>query len=219
MAHPYARRAGFGLLELLIAVAILAVFLGSLALSSGQMLRMGAASDVDSQMQELSATTLSTILDDLRLTGAHAPFPYLYVDGAAEEPFLAHVHAPAVEHARPDEPDFGPNREIVLRHPADDDDDGVPDCDADGALLWSPNEIGYALVTGADGVNVLERRVGGRTQRVVARHVERVVFDDILSSGLELPLDTIRVRVWFRLPDGRGGELRQRAEASVRLRN
>jgi hypothetical protein len=212
-------RAGLGLVELLIASAILAIFLGGLAFSSRSMLRMGLASDVRSTAQELGATTLAVILEDLRVSGAHAPFPYLYDDGAALAPFDAHAHAPADEHAAPGEPDHGPNREIVFRLPADDDRDGEPDFDGDGELLWSARELGYALVTAADGVNQLERRVDGRTQRVLARHVERVLFDDILSSGFELPLGALRVRLWFRLPDGNGGWFRHHTEATVGLRN
>ncbi len=212
-------RAGLGLLELLIAAAILTLFLGGLAFSSRSMLRLGLASDVRGTALELGATTLAVVVEDLRLAGVHGPYPYLFDDGDAQAPFDAHDHAPALEQAAPGEPDHGPNREIVLSLPADDDGDGEPDFDPDGALLWSAHEVGYALVTAADGVNQLERRVDGRTQRVLARHVERVRFDDALSSGFELPLGSIRVRLWFRLPDGKGGTFRHRAEATVGLRN
>jgi prepilin-type N-terminal cleavage/methylation domain-containing protein len=212
-------RPGFGLVELLLGVAILSIFLGSLALSSSSMLRMGMASDVRSEVQETAATTLGAILDDLRVSGVSAPYPYLFVDGNAAAAFDAHDHAPATENAAPGDDDFGPNREIVLVHPADADDDGDPDFDGTGALVWSTDEISYVLVTGLDGVNVLERRVNGRSPRTVARNVERVLFDDITTSGFELPLDAIRLRLWFRVPDGRGGFLRHRIEATTRLRN
>jgi len=210
---------GLGLLELLLAVVVLAIFLGSLALTSSSMLRMSVASDVRSKAQELGATTLLAILDDLRVSGRLAPFPYLFVDGAADAPFDAHDHAPAVEHASAGDPDFGPNREIVFLHPADDDRDGAPDFDADGGLVWGAREISYVLVTESDGVNALERRLDGRTERVLARHVERVLFDDYESSGFEVPLGSIRARLWFRVPDGAGGFLRHQVEATVGLRN
>jgi len=213
------KRPGFGLVELLLGVAILSLFLGSLALSSSSMLRMGMASDVRSEVQETAATTLGAILDDLRVSGVSAPYPYLFVDGNAAAAFDVHDHAPATEHATPGDDDFGPNREIVLVHPADADDDGEPDFDGTGALVWSTDEISYVLVTGLDGINVLERRVNGRSPRTVARHVERVLFDDITTSGFELPLDAVRVRLWFRVPDGQGGFLRHRIEATTRLRN
>jgi len=212
-------RPGFGLVELLIGVAILALFLGSLALSSSNMLRMGVASDVRSHVQETAATTLTTILDDLRVSGVTAPYPYLFVDGNAAAPFDAHAHAPAAEHAEAGDDDFGPNREIVFLHPADQDRDDVPDFDGAGDLVWGAREISYVLVTGTDGVNALERRTNDGARRVVARNVERVLFDDITTSNFELPLDAIRVRLWFRVPDGNGGELRHRVEATTRLRN
>jgi prepilin-type N-terminal cleavage/methylation domain-containing protein len=212
-------RAGFGLVELLIGVAILAVFLGSLAICSSSMLRVGLASDVRSELQETAATTLGTILDDLRVSGVSTPYPYLFVDGNAGAGFDVHDHAPATEHGVPGDEDHGPNREIVFVRPADADDDGEPDFDGAGALAWSADEISYVLVTGLDGINVLERRVNGRSPRTIARHVERVVFDDITTSGFELPLDAIRVRLWFRVPDGRGGTARHRIEATTRLRN
>lgn len=219
MKSARALLAGFGLLELLLGVMILALFLGSLALSSRSMLRMGQAADVRATAEELGASTLAVILADLRVSGAHEPYPHLFVDGAAAAPFEAHAHAPAVEHAAPGEPDHGPNREIVFRLPADDDGDGEPDFDGFGALVWSAQELGYALVTARDGVNQLERRVAGRTHRVIARHVERVLFDDALSSVFEVPLGALRVRLWFRLPDGKGGFHRHRVEATVGLRN
>jgi len=213
------RRAGVGLLELLIATAILSIFLGSLALSSRSMLRMGLAADMRSTAQELGATTLGAVIEDLRVTGARAPFPHLFTGGAAQAPFERHAHAPADEHAAPGDPDHGPDREIVFVRPADDDQDGVPDFDPAGALRWGTAEFSYVLVTAPDGVNQLERRVDGRTQRVLARNVERVLFDDTLSSGFEVPLGSIRVRLWFRLPDEDGGWHVYRVEATVGMRN
>jgi len=211
--------AGLGLLELLFASAILALFLGGLALSSRSMLRMGLASDARSKAQELGCAALAAILADLRLSGARAPYPYLFDDGAAAPPFGANAHAPADEHAAPGEPDYGPNRELVFALPADADGDGEPDFDAGGELAWDAREFAYVLVTAPDGTNQLERRVDGRTQRVIARDVERVVFDDFTSSGFALPLGSIRVRLWFRVPDGNGGRYRHRVEATVGMRN
>lgn len=213
-------RNGFGLVELLISVAILGIFLGTLALSSRSMLRMGIASDTKSEALELGASTLGAVLDDLRFAGVRAPYPYLFLDGAAEPPFDLHDHPPADEHAEPGDPDHGPNREIVFVLPADADRDGEPDFDGAGNLVWGEEEISYVLVTAADGVNQLERRTAGRTQRVLARHVERVLFEDTLTSpGFEVPLGSIRVRLWLRIPDGNGSVLRHQVEATVGLRN
>ena len=219
MKRARAFLAGFGLSELLVGAMILSLFLGSLALTSRSMLRLGRTGDPRAQVQELGATALAQIRGDLRRSGAHGSYPYLFDGGAASAPFTAHAHAPAVEHAVPGDADHGPDREVVFRLPADDDGDGEPDLDRSGALRWSTPEIGYALVTAADGVNQLERRVDGRPERVVARHVERVLFDDARSAPGEVPLGALRVRLWFRLPDGEGGAYRHRIEALTRLRN
>jgi hypothetical protein len=183
------------------------------------MLNMGVATEVRAEAQQLGATTLSSILADLRVSGLAAPYPYLFEDGDADAPFDDHDHAPAQELAAAGDDDFGPNREIVFLRPADDDSDGVPDFEPDGALAWGADEISYVLTTGADGINVLERRINGQPGRVVARFVERVTFDDINTSGFEVPLGAVRVRIWFRLPDGKGGTFRYSVEATVRLRN
>lgn len=210
---------GFSLVEFLIGSVVLSIFLGTLVLSSSRMLGMGVASDVRAQAEELGATTLQAILADLRISGFVDEFPYLFVDGDAQPPFDAHDHPPAQKQAVAGEPDFGPNREIVFLRPADQDRDGVPDFDAAGDLVWGPVELSYVVVSGPDGINALQRRVNGQTGRTVALHVERIAFDDIVTSGFELPLGVIRVRVWFRLPDGNGGTFRHAAEATVRLRN
>lgn len=73
--------------------------------------------------------------------------------------------------------------------------------------------------TRPDGFNYLEQRTNGGAPRTLARHVERVVFDDAASSGFQIPLGSVRVRLFFRRTDGRGNLIRYRNEAVVNLRN
>jgi hypothetical protein len=145
-------------------------------------------------------------------------YPYLFEDGDAQVPFADHAHEPAAKEAEVGDDDFGPNREIVLCRPADADTDGVPDVDVDGDLVWSAYEVSYVLVT-EDGVNRLQRRIDAGEPRTVASHVERVTFDDAASSGYEVPLGAVRVRIWFRTADGTGRLHRYFVESTIKLRN
>lgn len=95
-----------------------------------------------------------------------------------------------------------------------------------GALLWADEEVSLTLVTGVDGINALVRRrydlaagafVGGES--IVARHVERVVFDTPETCGYQIPGDSVRVRLFFRRVEPNGTVSRTRREAVVRLRN
>jgi len=91
----------------------------------------------------------------------------------------------------------------------------------DNGLVWSHAEVSYVVVVLADGSRVLQRRVDNdpATARVIARHVERVQFDTPESSGFQLPLGCVRVRLFFRKLDEDGRLHRARNEVTVRLRN
>jgi hypothetical protein len=90
---------------------------------------------------------------------------------------------------------------------------------ATGELRWSEREVSFTVVTGQDGINALVRREDAGAARIVARHVERVIFDTPESSGYEIPGDSIRVRIYFRRVEPNGTVSRTRREAVVRLRN
>ncbi len=91
----------------------------------------------------------------------------------------------------------------------------------DNGLVWSNAEVSYVVVVLADGSRVLQRRVDNdaATARVLARHVERVQFDTPESSGWQIPLGSVRVRLFFRKTDDDGRLYRARNEVTVRLRN
>lgn len=213
---------GFSLLEILLVASILGVLARAMIASSDSFGRVTSTGNVQALLQEEGERALTAVIADLRRSGfvsvGGKRFPYLFTDGVAEDPFTLHSHAPAASEAEPGDPDFGPNREIVFALPADVDSDGRPDIDAEG-VLWSADEFSYVVVTRPDGRNYLERRENGGARRRVAHDIERIVFDDHTSSPLELPLDTVRLRVFLRTRDSMGALYHDRREVVVRLRN
>jgi type II secretory pathway pseudopilin PulG len=216
-------RAGFSVLELSIGMAILLLLIGGLMQSLVSLSRGTDAANVQAELQVQAEQAQTAILHDLKLSGFATSggnaFPYLFVDGNALGAYAASAHPPATHTAVAGDPDFGVNREIVFLQPADADLDNRPDVDGNSQMVWSGNQFSYVLVTRADGVNVLQRRVDGLNQRTIATHVERVTFDDNGTSGFVVPLSAIRARIWFRKPDERGTIHRFFCEAVVKLRN
>jgi len=76
----------------------------------------------------------------------------------------------------------------------------------------------YVVVT-EGGVNYLQRRTNGVQPQTIVSNVERVAFDDTTTSGFVVPLDAIRVRVWFRAEDQTGLAHRYFVETTIKLRN
>ena len=217
------RPGGFSLPEVLVVSGILLVVGGAVTAVLARARGLAVTGGELAGLEERSERALHRIVQDLRRSGFDQvdgiDYPYLFEDGNALPPFENHAHAPAAKQAVAGDPDFGPNREIVLVLPADDDGDGIPDIDGSGMLVWGGDEVSYIVVTGPDGVNVLERRTNGGNPLPVARHVERIVFDDAESSGFTVPLRSIRVRIDFRDRDSEGRAYRHSREFTVRLRN
>lgn len=215
-------RAGFTVIELSFAAAILIVLGSALVASMEAMRDTTLTANVQTKLQESGEKALMQIISDLRRSGqvtvALVDYPFLFVDGNAAAPFAAHWHPAAQQNAAAGEPGFGPSQEIVFLLPQDADLDGVPDLDADAALIWGVTEFSYVLVTGADGINRLERRTNGANGRSVCSSVERVVFDDI-NTDVTIPVDSVRVRLFLRQRDSRGVVQRWQSEATLRLRN
>lgn len=93
------------------------------------------------------------------------------------------------------------------------------DEDIYGALVWNVgNPVSYSLRTDAVGRNTLVRADERGAYRVVARDVERLVFESAADDGT-IPKGSVRVRIFFRVPDRMGAVQRFRVEATVRLRN
>lgn len=174
-------------------------------------------------------------------------YPHVFPEGVGGAGFGAHDHAPAssssVECAPDNAPSsLGPNREIVLVEPVFmsvlQTADGtnyptgttglgsavvrtydVPEIDVGGNATWGAPEISFVVVTGADGRNVLERRVDGADPRVVCRFVARATFETTADDPVQVPLDSVRVRLWLQDRDEKGGFHGRFFEALVGLRN
>lgn len=87
-------------------------------------------------------------------------------------------------------------------------------------IVWNVgNAISYTLRTDGSGRNVLERREARGAVRVLARDLERVVFQNAEATGFQIPLDAVRVHLFFRVPDENRRIYRFQMEATVRLRN
>lgn len=220
---PVEARRGTTLVEVAIVAALLTLVVASIGQAIASMHKAETVVATRTRLQQEAIVALEHVLDDLRLSGFvnanGASYPTLFTGGAPPPAFAAHAHPPAVEHAAPGEPDFGPDRELIFALPADADGDGRPDLDANGDLVWDARSFSYVLVTGPDGVNQLQRRIDNAQPRAVADHVERVLFDDATTTGFALPLDSVRVRLWLRMPDDEGIVHRHFIEGLVRLRN
>jgi hypothetical protein len=182
---------------------------------------------VDAKLHERAQRALSRIIADLSRSGpgtvGGGSCPYLFDDGNATGVFAPHAHPPATKHAVAGDPDFGVNREVVLAVPSMTTlgpGKEVPTLDATGTLIWSNNVVSWVVITGADGVNYLQRRVNAGNPERVANHVERLAFDTNASAPTAgIPNGAVRVQLFFRENDADGVLHRHSAEVTVRLRN
>jgi prepilin-type N-terminal cleavage/methylation domain-containing protein len=211
-------RAGFTLTEMSITLVVMIVLGAALAQSSGALrivVNGGTAQDL---LMSEGMQAMERIRDDLKCSGFVGAYPYTFVGGAAGDGFDVHDHEPAVKHATGDAVDAGSDREVVFVRPADDDGDGVPDIDGNGAAVWGGAEFSYVRVNDASGSPVLERRTDGAAGDVVAHHVERVLFDT-QASDPAVPAETVRVTIYFRKLDAGGHLYKYTAQSMVKLRN
>lgn len=224
---PRGARAGFSMIEMAISITILAILSGALAQSIEGVRNLTVSSNRRSTLQVMGNRALLDIVEDLKDSGnvtiGALDYPYVFVPGNAAPAFAAHDHVAAVSNGQAGDADFGNSREIVFRifdwAPDAVTGEMEPNVSVDGALIWDAAEISYRLITRADGINYLERLTDGANPRIIAHHVERVVFDDDESSGFEIPLGSIRVRIWMRDVDGTGQVQRYFAETVVALTN
>ena len=219
-----ATRAGFSILDMMLALGIFTILLATFGGTVTSMVRSRQNLETETRLHTAGAEAIRSIVSDLRRSGRVTvnglDYPFLFTDGESlDVNFAEHDHEPATNTAIVGDWDFGPNREIVFLQPADADFDGRPDVDANGELEWSDTEVSYVVVTDENGVNHLQRRENGDNPTNVVSDVSRIVFDDFDSSGFEVPLDSVRVQVFFRATDAFGMLHKQRVQATVRLRN
>jgi hypothetical protein len=217
-------RRGFSILEMLISMSVLMMLMGALVQTLGSLRSLATVSGARTTLQAMGDRALVRVVDELRSSGAVVSgtrsYPFVFDGGDAGEVFTIHTHTPAEGTAVAGDPDFGPDREIVFLVPRDQDGDRRPDLDADGELVWALEERSFVVNTHADGVNYLELRQDGVEPRVIGTHVERVVFDTAESSAFQIPLNSVRVRLYFKRQDSQGNTIRYQTEAVVvALRN
>ncbi len=223
-SNRLSRSAGFTLVEALISLAILGVMGVAFTSSMRSMANLTHSGNARSTLQRSAAEALETILTDLRRSGfvnqGGLDYPYLFENGDAKDGFEAHAHPVPAGEAVDGDYDWqaGLTREIVLLLPDDADNDGEPDV-VDGVLVFSDDEISYILTQDVRGQQVLERRVNAGSPKNMATGVERVIFEDSEDTGFAIPLDAIRVRIYFRVRDEAGQEVRYSTEGTARLRN
>lgn len=224
--HIHERRGGFSLIEITISAFVLIVLSGALTTSLVRLREITDVTDVRTQLQDAGERAIQSIITDARFSGdvmvGLRDYPYLFDDGfVTDANFAIHGHAAAVEHDQAGQPGFGVNTEVVLAVPLMVNlgpGQDLPSVNGGGQLQWSANEISYVVITGADGVNYLERRVNGANPKRVASYVERLLFEAANFGAGALP-GALRVRIWFRRPDDKGVVHRHLAEVTVRLKN
>ncbi|HTF89003.1 MAG TPA: prepilin-type N-terminal cleavage/methylation domain-containing protein [Planctomycetota bacterium] len=222
------RRSGFSALEMMVAVTLLSILAGSLTMAIKHMRNLTSSSSVQSTLQLSAERAMKRIAADLSRSGTIAMpggnVPFRFDDGNPITFFQNHAHAPAQHHAVAGDSDFGPSTELVFAQPQENDLPGsygndVPDIDANADLIWDAVEFSYVLITGPDGINYLQRRTDAANPVTIASNVERVVFDDQISSGNVLPVESLRVRLFFRKLDAQGVLHRHSVEQIIKLRN
>jgi hypothetical protein len=243
---------GLSLVEVTIGTTVLFVLAAALTMSVASMKKLTVHGTVDTELQNMGQRAIADITRDLKHSGfassGGAPYPYVgLLDGVPTGTSAAHfanqAHPAPTHTAKAGDPDFGPNREIVLLAPqfaemkqlsngtdipvANAPPGGltvtkiymVPTIDANGNMSWDGVDYSYVVVTHNDGVNYLERRTNAANPVVIAHHVERVEFATNAEDLFNIPLNAVRARVWFRQRDDNGRVHRAFAEAMVALRN
>lgn len=93
--------------------------------------------------------------------------------------------------------------------------------DSESGVVWPHTEWSYVLTTRADGINCLQRRMDGdpASAKTIATHVERIQVDTAATCQWTIPLDSVRVQIFFRRRDERGVLFRYTAQVVVAIKN
>ncbi|MDP6387650.1 MAG: hypothetical protein QGI93_15750 [Planctomycetota bacterium] len=93
--------------------------------------------------------------------------------------------------------------------------------DSASGVVWPHTEWSYVLTTRADGINCLQRRMGAdpSTDLTIATHVERLQVDTAATCQWTIPLNSVRVQIFFRRHDKRGVLFRYTTQVVVALKN
>ena len=192
MAPKKNGQSGFGVVELMVTLGLfsglLAVF--SMALEDSAQTQGTAMREAERQDNALKA--IEAIRGWLGQTQIADGFPQVFDSNTVG---LTHTHlGHPVAQAYPNIPQA---RELAFLTPQDADGDEWPDLDASGNIIWDAAPSGLSVQPDQSGVNRLYVTDGTGNRRSLARNVASVVIDDSTSSGLTIPLNAIRVRVYM----------------------
>lgn len=211
-------RAGFTITEMAVSAVVLLLLGAGIAQSSGALRQaMGGGQTRDVQLTE-AISALEAIRVDLKRSGFVDDYPHTFAKGVAGAGFEIHNHEPATKHAKGNDPAAGDDREVIYALPADADGNGVPDVNGVGGLVWDAAEYSIVRVDDATGTPVLERRINGVTDRVLARNVERIQFET-QADDAAVPAQTVRVTLHMRQTSPGGTVQKYSAQSMVKLRN
>ena len=207
-------RAGFTLVEAAISVTVFAGILGAFLVSLNSAQDAQSVTEAEAQVQRDALRSIAVLRTDLSRAGYENGFPELFDGDEISATY------PEFDHDETLDPDGLPMEQcdLVLRNPADDDRDEWPDLDVNGSVVWD-DPVAFLLVPDGEGTFNLVRRTTAGAQRVLARRLTRVLFEDPEDTLFSIPLDCIRVTLDFRVPGARGVAQSASFGLVVELRN
>lgn len=208
------RRAGFGVLEMMLSIALFAGLLAAFSISlranaGDQALALGEAAT-----RKVADQAIAGVRVALSQTHKATGFPQVLAQGGAAALNPALAYPPAI--AFPGMP--APN-ELVFLQPSDADNDGWPDVDVNGDMVIDPVPSVIAVTGEADGTNSLIVMDGAGNRTTLARRVGSLVVDDSTSSGFAIPLDSVRLRVLLATNPGLAQPVVKTFEVRIKLPN
>jgi type II secretory pathway pseudopilin PulG len=224
--RPAAATGGYSLIEILIVFIVFGVMMTA---AFGALMTAMDTQSKGSRIVNLRASAilaLRTIVTDLRQTGrvnlataSRGSYPTLYPSGAPTGYFSSLAHSVPLNRAMAGSAAYGPSTEIVYVIARDLNNDGLPINRATGAIEWGPEDWNIALLPQPDGTNILVRRKGTATDRILARNVNRITFADYQTDPT-LSFSQIRIRIYMVFNDNYPGHYVETSVATtVNMRN
>jgi len=196
-------RGGFTLIEVIISAAVFSILFlaayGSLTVA----VETQTAGTRRVDLQSYGIRALRDIVGELKQTGrvdlsppSDRIYPYFFTNGAATGYFASYTHAVPTNFATPGTMATGASSEIIYLLPRDLDGDGTRVNAVTGVIEWGPENWSIVLVPQSNGPNALEIRKNGVTERVLARHVNRILLEDYRTDS-SLGISQVRIRIWM----------------------